>query len=78
MISDCNNSVVATVNVGLGSKPASIVYDSGTGELYITNFGAGSVLVMSDTNDSLVANVPIGTPPYGLTYDAGRGEVYVA
>jgi DNA-binding beta-propeller fold protein YncE len=48
VISDGTNSVFATLNVG--SSPAGIAYDSGTGSIYVTNGNnPGTVTVYSGT-----------------------------
>ncbi len=87
VISDATITVVATVNVNqtatvdgeiLQTDLAGIAYDPAKGELFVANEALDSVLVISDTNNSVVATVPVGYYPYGLAYDSANGEVYVA
>jgi YVTN family beta-propeller protein len=76
VISDSNNSVVATIN--LATSPGPIVYDSGKGEIFVGG-GANSnlVSVISDSNDSVVSEVTVGSPS-GLTYDSAKGEMFIS
>jgi YVTN family beta-propeller protein len=76
VISDSNNSVVATIN--LATSPGPIVYDSGKGEIFVGG-GANSnlVSVISDSNDSVVSEVTVGSPS-GLTYDSSKGEMFIS
>jgi len=41
-----NNTVTATVNVGL--EPMSVAYDFGMGEIFLTNYGSDTVSVIAD------------------------------
>ncbi len=88
VISDTTNSVVATVP--LGSFPSGIAYDPAKGELFVANDAAipddanasnyinGSVSVISDSSDKVVAMVPVGSSPTGVAYDPTKGEIFVA
>ncbi len=76
VISDTNNTVVATVAVG--ASPNGVTYDSGTGEVFVANSNSNNVSVISDTNNTVVATVAVGASPNGVTYDSGRGEVFGA
>jgi YVTN family beta-propeller protein len=76
VISDSNNSVVATITVG--TTPGGTVYDSAKDEIFVLNRGSATVSVISDSNNSVVASVAVGTNPYNAAYDPARGEVFVA
>jgi YVTN family beta-propeller protein len=54
-----------------------IAYDSGMGEVFITNYYSGTVSVISDSSNAVVATVNVGVDPYGLVYDAEKSEVFV-
>jgi YVTN family beta-propeller protein len=69
--------VVATVNVGFGHNPQGLAYDSGTGEVFVANAGSGTVSVISDATNAVVATVGVGSYPEGVAYDSGKGEVFV-
>jgi DNA-binding beta-propeller fold protein YncE len=85
VISDSNNSVIAQTYVG--NAPHGIAYDSGRNEIFVANLDSGTVSVVSDTDDSVVAtiDVPGYVPPIGnewggpiyLAYDSGRSEIFV-
>lgn len=66
-------SVVATATVGL--DPYSATYDSGNGNVYVTNAASGNVSVIGGT--SVVATIPIGYDSLFAAYDSGNGYVYV-
>jgi YVTN family beta-propeller protein len=76
VISDTNNTVVATVTVGL--DPHGVTYDAGTGEIFVADDRSDEVSVILDTNYSILASIGVGTNPWGLAYDRGTGEVFVA
>ena len=66
-------SVVATV--GVQAFPEGVGYNSGNGDIYVTNAKSDSVSVISGT--SVVATVGVGTNPVGVAYDSGNGDIYV-
>jgi len=68
--------VLATVTVG--QAISGVVYDSGKGEIFVTNPNSGIVSVISDSNNNVVATIPVGVSPGNLAYDSGRGEIFVA
>jgi len=76
VISDINNTVVATIPVG--NQPYGIAYDSGKGEIFVANHGADSVSVISDNTNAMVANIKVGSQPSAVAYDSDKGEVFVA
>jgi YVTN family beta-propeller protein len=57
-----------------------VAYDSGTGEIFVTEDigGSGFVSVISDASNSVVASVPVGSEQFGMAYDSGMGEVFAA
>ena len=87
VISDATNTVVDTINVNqtsvvggeiLQTALEGIAYDPGKGELFVANYGLDLVIVIADSNNSVVATVPVGSYPSGLAYDPAKGEVFVA
>ncbi len=66
----------ATVTVG--HLPYRDIYDSGQGEVFVANYGANSVSVISDKTNAVVATVPVGALPTSFAYDSAKGEVFVA
>jgi YVTN family beta-propeller protein len=79
------NVVVATVPTGVAL--VGDTYDSGKGEIFVSNSqeacggrtcGRGSVDVISDTTDTLVATIPTGSSPVVVAFDSERGEMFVA
>ena len=56
----------------VGSEPYGIAYDSAKGELFVANHNSGSVSVISDSTNTVVANVSVRSP-LGVTYDSAKG-----
>ena len=64
-------------SVPVGSGPEWVAYDSGKGEVFVPNNGDGTVSVISDSTDTVVATVTVGQYPVGIAYDASMGEIFV-
>ena len=62
----------------LGSPPTLEAYDNAKGEVFVTNWNAGSVNVISDSSNAIVATVSVGSWPDAIAFDSGAGEVFVA
>jgi YVTN family beta-propeller protein len=80
-ISDSNYKVLA--NVTVGQNPSSIAYDSALHEIYVTNQGAGTVSVISDKSNSVVATIDLNANANhggisNIVYDSGKGEMFVS
>ncbi len=72
-----NNSLIPGNFPAASCQLNDIVYDAGKGETFLACQGMRDVLVLSDTNDRVVAVVPVAGNPYALAYDSGKGEVFV-
>ena len=60
------NSVHAagvTATITVGSQPEGVAYDSGMGEVFVANYGSGTVSVISDSTNGVVATIPVGSGP---------------
>ena len=75
VISDANNTVVATIT--LPFLPGVMCYDPSKEEIFVANPNGNTVSVISDKTNSIVANISVGTSPNAITYDSGRNEVFV-
>jgi DNA-binding beta-propeller fold protein YncE len=77
-ISDTSYSVASTVNVG--GHPQGIVYDSGTGAIFVSTEGDTNswVSVIPDYSNAVTANVTVQNVPIGLAYDSGKEEIFAA
>jgi YVTN family beta-propeller protein len=77
VISDKTDKLLA--NVTLGLVQGGITFDSGKGEVFITdrNLGQVNVTVISAASNKVVATVPVAGYPLGIAYDPGKGEVFV-
>jgi len=76
VVSASTTSFVATVTVQDGA--AGIAYDSGLGEVFVSNAQSENVSVISAATNSVVATVylPVGVPE-SMVYDSGQHEVFV-
>lgn len=76
--------VVATIVEG--KRPIGVAYDSGKGEIFVTNYDCdltngcaySNVSVISDVTNKVVATIPVGLGPCAAAYDSAKGEVFVA
>ena len=76
VISDNDNSVVSTINVG--RAPMGVVYDSGKNEIFVANHESNTVSVISDVNDTVVKTINVPENPVCLVCDSAKGEIFVA
>ncbi len=80
VISDSTNAVVANITLGNGAGRGvayGVAYDSGKGEIFVTNAGVNAVSVISDTTNAVVANITVGLTPEELAYDSSTSEIFV-
>ncbi len=75
MISAATHAVIATLRIA--SYPSYLAYDSGKGEIFVSDPGSDTVLVVSEDTDQVIASVPVGYMPLGVAYDSGKGEIFV-
>ena len=59
-------------------KPVQVAYDSGKGEVFVSNYGSNTVSVISDSTNKVVATIEVGSGPAGSAYDPAKGEVFVS
>lgn len=64
----------AVGSVAVGSGPVAVACSSS--DCYVSNFGSGTVSVLSGTTVS--ATITVGTNPGAIAYDPADGNVYVA
>jgi YVTN family beta-propeller protein len=72
------SSSAVVANVPVGNLPFGLAYDSGKGEVFVTNVNDDTVSVISDNSNTVVATVPVGEDPQGIAYDSGAKEIFVA
>ncbi len=48
------------------------------GRIYLANFGQGTVSVISDTTNKIIATIRVGNNPFGALYDPMNQKVYIA
>jgi hypothetical protein len=86
VISDSNNSLVATISWNTPGnsqynwpfQPTAMVYDPGKGEIFVSDIHDGNIFVISDTTYAIVANIVVHASAGEMAYDSARGEVFVA
>ena len=75
-VSSSTTYSVSYVNVG--KQPQGIVYDSGKGEIFVSNYGDNTVSVINETTHAVIATIPVDYPPGLMAYDSNKGEIFVA
>ena len=77
------HAIEVTGTVSVQQVPSGLAYDPAKNEVFVVNTNAGTVSVISDSNNSVVATIPLGNPvPIGvatwIAYDSGTGELFVS
>lgn len=90
VISDVNDSVVATIPLPSGSlSPNDLAYDSNKGEILVLNNPGGvlsffsslssTISVISDSTNTIVTTITLGfNNVVGICYDSNKGDIVVA
>jgi YVTN family beta-propeller protein len=65
----------AVGSIVTGSMPCAVAVDAESGEVYVANYGDGTVTVL-DSRHALIATITVGGHPQAVAIDGGR--VYVA
>src|SRR2546426_999521 len=75
-----NNTLIpGNFPAGNGVSPWAVAYDSGKGEVFVTNeHPSNNVTVISDATNAVVPPGAVGSHPFGVACDSGKGEVFVA
>jgi YVTN family beta-propeller protein len=63
-------------------RPVGVAYNSAKKEIFVANsyygnMGHGTVSVISDSTNKIVATIKVGSEPYFLAYDSKKGEMFV-
>ncbi|MCI4364907.1 MAG: hypothetical protein L3K10_02440 [Thermoplasmata archaeon] len=93
LVSGIQNSTLIAVNLTrfsfvqnytLGFLPSGVVYDSGTGRLYIADHAAGRIAVLDGLSGAILATISLASAPCpafvypeGITLDPANGEIYM-
>ena len=81
VISDATDKIIANIatgTMGLTNSPGAMAYDSGKGEIFVTNIYANSTYVVSDSSDSVIGTLPSGVHPFDIVYDPAKSELFVS
>ena len=65
--------------IKVGEDPEAVAYDPAVGQVFVGNAESGTVSVISDSSNTVVATIPMpaGAEPQGMAYDPAAGEVFV-
>lgn len=72
------HAATANKTIKVGSAPWGVAYDSSKNEIFVVESSAGTVKVLSDSNNAVLATITVGQSPYRDIYDSGKGEIFVA
>jgi YVTN family beta-propeller protein len=61
-----------------GQFPEGGTFDSGNGDLYVSNYFSNNIDVIGGLTSAVVKSIPVGSAPLGVAYDSRRGELFVA
>lgn len=79
VISLADDSVVRSLPAGIA--PFGVAMNPALGEIYVVaegnSIGPGSVLVFSDSTDSLLATIPVEGGSDAIAFDSGTNELFV-
>ncbi len=71
------STVAITKNVTVGKSPLGVAYDPATQSVYVANYGAGTVSVISGSTNKVTKTITVGKQPDVLLYDPTNSEMYV-
>lgn len=76
-------AIVVTGTISVQEDPYGMAYDTAMNEIFVVNTNAGTVSVISDSNNTVVATIPLGNPvpigvAYWIVYDSGKSELFVS
>lgn len=67
-------------SLSVGGIPNGIVFDPSNGNLYVANFGPGTVSVINGSSNSVIETIDLNYPvsPWDVSYDPNNGHIYVS
>ena len=76
-------AIEVTGNISVQQDPYGMAYDTAMNEIFVVNTNAGTISVISDSNNTVVATIPLGNPvpigvAYWIAYDSGKSELFVS
>ncbi|MDD2898239.1 MAG: Ig-like domain-containing protein [Desulfuromonadaceae bacterium] len=75
VIDTASNSVVATVDVGIG--PQGVAINANANRVYMANSGSNTVSVVDTSINAVVATIDIGSRPMGIDVNPSTNRAYV-
>ena len=73
-----NGTVVANITSGIWTDPVGVVFDSGNGDIYVSNHNSMNISVIAGNNNTVTSTIPVNIRPLELAYDSVNGYVYEA
>jgi YVTN family beta-propeller protein len=77
VIETATNTVVATIQVGVGVNPTGVAVTPDGKHVYVTN-GFNAVSVIATATNTVVATIPVGIDPNGVAVSPDGKHAYVA
>src|SRR5437764_1397688 len=72
------NKVVTSIQACSYCDPEGLAFYPATGNVYVANFGTGTVSVISDSTNRIISRLVVGNNPFGVLYDPANQQIYVA
>jgi YVTN family beta-propeller protein len=55
-----------------------MAFNPRNGTIYVANWGAGTISVISDLTNKITSTIKVGNNPWGVLYDPQNQKIYVA
>ena len=78
VVNTSSDQVIASIPMCQYCDPGVMAFDPINSEVYLANFGHGTVSVVSDSTNQITATITVGNNPWGTLYDPLNQRVYVA
>ncbi len=72
-----NALTLGSIQYPVGLHPDAVAVDPKNGEVYVANFGSGTVAVVDPTTGLPTKFLPVGSGPSSLAYDSTDGDFFV-
>jgi YVTN family beta-propeller protein len=77
VIDSSSNTVVDTINVGLGPEQY-IAFNPSNNDMYVSNSAGSTVSVIDSSSNTVVHTISVGGGPQGIAFNPSNNDMYVA
>ncbi|MCI4331935.1 MAG: YncE family protein [Thermoplasmata archaeon] len=69
--------IVVLQNISVGAQPTQPTYDRVNHQIYVANYGSGTVSIIRSSTNKVIHNLTVGTHPDRIDFDAATNSLYV-